>query len=139
MRSAAWQSWLSHLSFILWIQYPILAQTENIFLFCLCHIWIHICRVLTLEQCLLINMYKISQWCWIPLGKLPKKAFTTICLWGGTISKCDFKFYWFNTQCLIKTPIQPSRITLKNGQIMFWEKKHAMIKWKHSEYLVICD
>jgi hypothetical protein len=37
-RAAAWQSWLTRPSFILKIRVQISAQTENIFLFCLCQI-----------------------------------------------------------------------------------------------------
>jgi hypothetical protein len=46
----AWQSWLWYRLFILGIRVQISAQTDNIFLFCLCHIWICIGRVLTLEH-----------------------------------------------------------------------------------------
>jgi hypothetical protein len=57
--AVAWQSWLKPPSFILEIRVQILAQTqtENINFFCLCHGWIQICRVLTLEHGLLKYMY----------------------------------------------------------------------------------
>jgi hypothetical protein len=52
----AWQSWLMRLSFMLEILVLIPTQKESIFLFCLCCIWIHICRVLLNSWALYVNI-----------------------------------------------------------------------------------
>jgi hypothetical protein len=110
---AAWQSWLIRPLFILEIQDQFLAQTENIFLFCLCCIWIQICKVITLEHYLLIfNNVGSHQAC-------GKKPLTTKCIWREIILQCIFKRYWFNSLFLIKTGIRPKALI---NIVWMWQK-----------------
>ncbi len=87
--AAARQSWGVGLSFTLEIRAQISAQTENIFIFCFCRIWIQICRVLTVEHYLYID-----QKCWIPLGMLPKTLNHNM-----YVERDYLKINWFNSPC----------------------------------------
>jgi hypothetical protein len=57
IRENTWKSWVMCLLFIMEIQVHISAQAENIFLLCLCRIWIQIWRVLTLKHYLVTCTY----------------------------------------------------------------------------------